>query len=461
MAMAMAASSRIPFDHEFPVAGDDPRPLSDELARKALAHELVARIRPAGPRVIGIYGTWGSGKSYLLDLIMRELELSAEHRHLTCVFQAWRYELEDNLAVGLASTLRDFADQIAKPGSERAERIREACRILGRTLIAVGKTFGGPVVGGVLGVGEAAAAALEDATAEPERPRIEKVQAEMRAVIEAIIAAARDDAEDDREPMVVIAIDDLDRCSPENMVRMFEWLKVHLTVPGCVYLLALDHVAAARAIVGRYREYLGETHDLAYGFRYLEKLVDLEVELSYSPACQRMALAQVLPDARGTLISGYVRAACDGDFPGLPMIDELFKMRTLGQPRTMLKVVSRLRMALDLINTPEGEPLRRRLPSSYPVWIALFAAMYFRLDPDEVTSFAYADGAIWRAMQGEGGAQGPAARQVGLDPYQEFKEFGGRWAERTGGTVARPRTEDMLDLLRLVRELDLPVVAGA
>jgi hypothetical protein len=107
-------------------------------------------------------------------------------------------------------------------------------------------------------------------------PQIDRFRNRMQELVDQILDAVVSKSEH-KDCRLVVVIDDLDRCSPENMVRMFEWLKTHLTVDNCTYMLALDHVAAARAITGQYRDYLGEDvagsdRDTAYGFRYLEKL---------------------------------------------------------------------------------------------------------------------------------------------------------------------------------------------
>ncbi len=133
------------------------------------------------------------------------------------------------------------------------------------------------------GVAAAAGKAIRSATSKFQQTKdqraqpllIDEVKGKMAELVEAILDSAHEaDPTKQKQYRLVIFIDDLDRCSTERMVRMFEWLKVHMLVERCTYVLALDHIAAARAIVGRYREYLGEDQDLAYGLRYLEKLIE-------------------------------------------------------------------------------------------------------------------------------------------------------------------------------------------
>ncbi len=268
-------------------------------------------------------------------------------------------------------------------------------RRLVRSLTAVGRVLS-PRVDLGLRVAEAATENLQIEADEIATPEIERVADQMKEFVDQILAAVADVSK------IILFIDDLDRCSPENMVRLFEWLKVHFTSSSrIVYVIALDHVAAARAVVGRYREYLGDDRDLVYGFRYLEKLVSIEFELVESPDLQRMALAQVSADGNCTSVSDFAWMKCRGDFPGVAWIDQLMTLKSVSQPRTMLKIVYRFGESLDLMLSPGGDALRKRCPSSYPFWLVLLTAMYFRLDPAQLQTFVRGEGALNAVMSGD------------------------------------------------------------
>jgi len=55
---------------------------------------------------------------------------------------------------------------------------------------------------------------------------------------------------------LVFLIDDLDRCLPENSVRMLESIKLFLDVPGCSFILAVDDDIIERGVEHHYKEYL-------------------------------------------------------------------------------------------------------------------------------------------------------------------------------------------------------------
>jgi len=76
---------------------------------------------------------------------------------------------------------------------------------------------------------------------------------------------------------LVFLIDNLDRCSPENTVRLLESIKNFLIIPGCVWVFAMDSDVIASYIRHRYE---GTTID---GNCYLDKIVPEQYHLSFFP----------------------------------------------------------------------------------------------------------------------------------------------------------------------------------
>jgi regulator of replication initiation timing len=91
----------------------------------------------------------------------------------------------------------------------------------------------------------------------------------------------------------VFLIDDLDRCLPENTLKMLESIKLFLDVPSCAFVLAVDDDVVERGVVHHYRDYLSIYHskDTAdakgvlqhelpiTGHEYLEKMIQLPMRL--------------------------------------------------------------------------------------------------------------------------------------------------------------------------------------
>ena len=273
--------------------------LTDELSRGAIAREIAKEIRQDRSRVIGVYGWWGSGKTYLLSQVIGQLldsNKGSEMEVIVGVFEAWKYEMKGDLAPGI---IRSFIDIEKSFGNASILSDPETYKSIGKGLLEL-ISIAGPLIGPA---GQASAVASELIKAgirnveeykelltdTGSQSHVDQVHREIRELAQAILESAKK-KNPDKKFRLAMFIDDLDRCSPENMVRMFEWLKVHLSVEKCTYVMALDHIAAARAIVGQYKDYLRAEEGPGYGFRYLEKLVDNEYELGLPVRTELMAI---------------------------------------------------------------------------------------------------------------------------------------------------------------------------
>lgn len=430
--------------------------LVDDLDREALARTIARELRgEARPRILGVYGWWGSGKSYLLSLVLRQIfsdnKTDKKKQIIVCAFNPWRYEMEGSLAPALITTLHNLEEQFQEYQvhllGDSTEYKRIARTLLDLILeiapIVVPDQPLVAIVSRALAKGIEAAPGVGSKRQDTEGPIcvVDQVRNQMQALVNAILDSAYK-TDSSKEYRLVVFVDDLDRCSPENMVRMFEWLKVHLRVEGCTYVLALDHVAAARAIVGRYREYLTDEKDLAYGFRYLEKLVDSEYELQLAPKVELMALRQVY--GRGTSykrLSDAARELCGGDFPGIQSMNSALEIRSLLTPRTMLKIVYKFKQTLDVILSDAAAEFRSQLPSAYPFWVLFLTAMYYRLDPDELDDFIRGRGSIFELMR----KSQVKSEDWGTGPKREFCQYAARFGETVGAGMQLPSPQILAD----------------
>ena len=437
--------------------------LVDDLDRETLACTIARELRgEARPRILGVYGWWGSGKSYLLSLVIRRIfadnQTDRKKRIIVCTFNPWRYEMEGSLAPALIKTLSNLEEQFKEHQADFLLKDSEEYKRIAKTLLDLILEIAPIVVpdqpliaiaSKVLTKGiETAQVGSKQQDTEGPICIVDQVRDQMQALVNAILDAAYK-ADSTKEYRLVVFVDDLDRCSPENMVRMFEWLKVHLRVEGCTYVLALDHVAAARAIVGRYREYLTDEKDLAYGFRYLEKLVDSEYELQLAPKVELMALRQVY--GRNTSykrLSEAARALCGGDFPGIQSMNSALEIRSLLTPRTMLKIVYKFKQALDVILSDAAAEFRSQLPSAYPFWMLFLIAMYYRLDPDELDDFIRGRGSIFELMR----KSQVESEDWGTGPKREFCQYAARFGETVGAGMQLPSPQILADLASIIRE---------
>jgi len=81
---------------------------------------------------------------------------------------------------------------------------------------------------------------------------------------------------------VVVFIDDLDRCLPENVVDILETIKLFLETEKCIFVLGIDRGVIVKSIDVRYRDFATKSDgdkSLISGDRYLEKIIQLIFQL--------------------------------------------------------------------------------------------------------------------------------------------------------------------------------------
>jgi hypothetical protein len=79
-----------------------------------------------------------------------------------------------------------------------------------------------------------------------------------------------------RNSRIVVFIDDLDRCSPEKALEVFESVKVFLDIKGFIFILGLSRETLDKLIVAKY-EKMGLTG--ISGEEYIRKIIQIEIQI--------------------------------------------------------------------------------------------------------------------------------------------------------------------------------------
>ncbi len=278
--------------------------------------DLMASPNTATPLTIGVFGTWGSGKSSLMGMVRSRLPAA----YGVVWFDAWKYEQEATLWRALLTQVLGALKQ-AVPAADTAglqaltdletalyravdrEEVGDV-RLnwekvglgLGKTALHVGLSFlpGGPLLGDLLtGLHgkqkEGAIEALSEAIYR-ERSRLhvaqiqflEQFQGRFQTLVERYLRA--------RGQRLIVFVDDLDRCLPEKAIEVLEAIKLFMDVPGCIFVLGVDEDVIERGIEIKYRE-LTTTEGGRFaidGTRYLEKIIQLPFQI---PPIERGVMA--------------------------------------------------------------------------------------------------------------------------------------------------------------------------
>lgn len=207
--------------------------------------EIIVDSRPEF--AVGIFGGWGSGKTTLMRAIERQWE-----RHPDVIpvwFTAWRYEKEPHLIVPLLDVLREeLSKRAAQPGPQSSFRSAAAAVARAARAFMAGLTVTAKLPGMTAQVDpEKIISALKSS---------ENDGSESLSFYQVGFVLLRDairELSDSGARRVVVFVDDLDRCLPENALDLLESMKLFFDVEGCVFVVGLDQEIAERAVEFKYR----------------------------------------------------------------------------------------------------------------------------------------------------------------------------------------------------------------
>lgn len=215
--------------------------------------EVILHTTPL-PFCVGIFGPWGSGKSSFMQMLQGLITKAGIQ---TIWFNPWKYDTKEDLWNALIQTILDYIttrskdDVVLKKAGELA---------LAATWLALKKAIT------ALTAGVITEANLEDTIArfnEKEKifyQHINQFEDHFAEVVDRYCAGDK----------LVIFIDDLDRCLPENAITVLESLKLYIGHAKCIFVIGIDHYVVEAGIRYRY----GDKIEIN-GRDYLDKIIQI------------------------------------------------------------------------------------------------------------------------------------------------------------------------------------------
>ncbi|NJK69125.1 MAG: hypothetical protein HC941_23725 [Microcoleus sp. SU_5_3] len=309
--------------------------LNFELYAKELGKIAVkATTGNEGAFTVGIFGSWGSGKTTLMRCIERKLknfhkEFTPEEfesylhnfdatKFKTIWFNPWKYDDTHGIRNALIQTiLREMAE------NSQGALVKEKCNKLAtrynasECFLHIGEHILGVALQSQMW-GVNPLEVIKGFTKLGGRYRENQEKDEVNDLeldtdpylfINSFEAQFREIVKDyvSDNGRLVIFIDDLDRCLPENALTVLESLKLYLDNANCVFFIGLDKRVIEQAVKQRYKD-LNVT-----GKEYIEKMIQLNFFL---PDKNSNQVTQVLQHELNELV------AC----PKYPIDNKMWKM---------------------------------------------------------------------------------------------------------------------------------------
>lgn len=300
-------------------------PDSDLLGRGPQVAALCNLLEHAtGPLSISIDGPWGSGKSFLLNLVADELRRRFTEHQPIVLHDAWQSDYSED---PFASLVGDLLPQMHAAAKLRGRAIDSPKLI--KASIGVMQVVIGATLKGALGIASAGlldsdkvSDAISDAVKTGTDSTATKLSTEFSAWIEKLALGRKTVVEfkrylsefasnttaavldskglEVRPPSsapVVVIVDELDRCRPPHAIALLERIKHLFSVPNIAFIFAINRAELCNSI----RAVYGAQFDAD---RYLHRFFDLEIRLDRVPqekllkwaldaSCDRLGVVQM------------------------------------------------------------------------------------------------------------------------------------------------------------------------
>lgn len=209
-------------------------------------------------QMIALYGEWGSGKTSLMQYVKSQLD--AKNSFKTIFFPAWEMEKDDNLSLSLLEAIIE-----SEKGLDKTD-IKDA-------LLAIGKGIGkglsakiGPINLNFKEVIQSVEDYNTSLTEDSSLKRIQSFQEKYRDLEVAVLNKSK------KEKLIVF-IDDLDRCEPENVLDLLSVIKSFFKLGNqTVFICGFDEKAVDEAVKVKYNK-------VVKSGEYMEKIFDISFEM--------------------------------------------------------------------------------------------------------------------------------------------------------------------------------------
>lgn len=290
------------------------------------------------PFVLSINGTWGRGKTFLIEHVLKHEAVSLE-----CALariDAW--EIPEG-EPAMPHILAQIAEQLGA-----GERDKKTLIAAGTAVAWVGTTLAGTQPLGFLILALTAWLKRNVGSIAERSGKIKELRSRFGAMIGNHLAK-------NKKASLIVFIDNLDRCSPEQCIGFLDQLAKFLKTKDCIFILALDEEVVEGAIRLRYGAGSKVTAN-----SYLEKIIDLSLT---PPAPQPTGLLELLGDRFDQFtMSPDLRADMRNALNQLAMAHSLMVSEFAKNPRKMFRILKRIAAFFHFNGVSRLEKLEHMIP---------------------------------------------------------------------------------------------------
>lgn len=261
------------------------------------ASEIVVNVlsNPAMlPISIGVFGSWGTGKSTILNLIEQRLQTENHRDYILIKFDAWLYQGFDDARAALIEVVTLEIAKLVEDNETLLDKTKtitkrvNKLRLLAMAAEGTAWIAGIPTFGAAYKAVEAIGDGIKGKADSEDSKAISKIikdgQSSLKELLsEEITSAPKEIAALKTEfadlllgfnKKIVIFVDNLDRCLPKQTIQTLESLRLFLFMPNTAFVIAADEDMVRHAVKEHFNG-IDEKHITDY----LDKLIQFPVKV--------------------------------------------------------------------------------------------------------------------------------------------------------------------------------------
>ena len=231
-------------------------------------------------------GEWGSGKSFVLDMFEEELgkiqsESTGTDKYFVVRYNSWKYDYYEEPLIAIVSTMISEIEEKTKlfPDSEETQEILGVLKAVGISLLSLGNMAIKEKTGiDIQNAYETVLKGVQSGAEAYAKDHEYDVYFGFNKVMNNLTSLLRKLSE---RYVIVIMVDELDRCVPEYSIKVLERLH-HLTedISNTITIISIDK--------GQLESGIKQIFGFEKPERYLEKFFGFEIKLDYGTPSEKI-----------------------------------------------------------------------------------------------------------------------------------------------------------------------------
>lgn len=251
--------------------------LQDKIGREDIVNKicsLVDNLKPDANFCLALNGEWGSGKTFVMQMLEQKF---CEHpEYIVIKYDAWKNNFYSDPLIAILYCLLDGIKEYIRKSPEVAEQVKEGIgktlRSWGKETLAALKNCGGKAalfgraIEGITNI-LTASGKLTNHQKLAEFRSYQTLLEEVKTRLNEIIKLK---AQDEKQTKLIVMVDEIDRCLPNEQLVVLERLHHLFGINGCAVIVAMNQKSIAATVNTLYG---------INGFEYLRKFFDTSFKL--------------------------------------------------------------------------------------------------------------------------------------------------------------------------------------